>query len=68
MTQLFYLPKEVGISHSIFEGDSQHVINTLHSSDTSHSSFSHLIKDIIFLASSLQNYYFSYFNKKGNAV
>ena len=40
--------KEVGISHSIFEEDSELVINTLHSSDTSHPSFGHLIKDIYF--------------------
>ena len=62
--------KEVGISHSIFEEDSELVIliNTLHSSDTSHSSFGHLIKNIISSASFLQNYYFYYFYRKCNAV
>lgn len=51
---------EVGLQQSIFEGDSEFVINSLCGLGMLNSQVGHIIKDILSLANSFQNYSFSH--------
>ena len=59
---------EVGISNSIFEGDSKISINALRKGQLLHSSFGHIIRDILFSTNSLQSFSFSHIYKQGHAL
>ena len=59
---------EVGISNSIFEGDSKISINALRKGQLLHSSFGHIIRDILLSTNSLQSFSFSHIYKQGHAL
>lgn len=51
---------ELGIHHSVFEGDSEVVCNVLKSADFDHSSISQFVKDILSIMSSRRTFSFSH--------
>ena len=51
---------ELGMSRSIFEGDSEIVYKALKSVDVGHSSIGQYVKDIMSISGSLQTFSFSY--------
>ena len=59
---------EIGLRSSIFNGDSTTSISALRGRTLLHSSSSHLIKDILSLASSSQSFSFSHTHRQGNAL
>ena len=59
---------EIGLRSSIFNCDSTTSISALRGRTLLHSSSSHLIKDILSLASSSQSFSFSHTYRQGNAL
>ncbi|XP_050258923.1 uncharacterized protein LOC126703913 [Quercus robur] len=59
---------ELGMSQSIFEGDSEIVYKALKSVDVGHSSIGQYVKDIMSISSSLQTFSFSHTRRQGNCV
>jgi len=58
----------IGISQSIFEGDSEIAINFLKQGDTLRSAYGHLIKDSLVHVNSLQSSFFSHIYRQSNIV
>lgn len=63
-----YFVHKIGIPFSILKGDQEISTNAFWHGNFSSSSFSHLIKDIMFSVSSLQNYSFQHTFRQGNAL
>ena len=59
---------EIGITHSVFEGDSEIIDKALSTDVTPLSSFGHMVKDTKSIASSLVNFSFSHTRRQGNFV
>ena len=59
---------EIGISHSVFEVDSEIIDKALSTDVTPFSSFGHIVEDTKSIASSLVNFSFSHTRRQGNFV
>ncbi|XP_030923075.1 uncharacterized protein LOC115949956 [Quercus lobata] len=59
---------ELGITQSIFEGDSKIVYKALKARDVGLSSIGQFVKDIMSIAGSLQTFSFFYIRRQGNCV
>ena len=59
---------ELGMSQSIFEGDSEIVYKALKSVDVGHSSISRYVKDIMSISGSLRTFSFSHTRRQSNCV
>ena len=56
---------EIGITHLVFEGDSEIIDKALSTDVTPLSSFGHMVKDTKSIASSLVNFSFSHTRRQG---
>ena len=63
-----YFVQELDLQGSIFEGDSELSISAIKNQCFHHPSCGHLIKDIMFSVSSIQNYSFFHIRRQGNAL
>ena len=59
---------KIGLQQCQFEGDSEIGIKALQMGDMFSSSFSHLVRDILILVTSLQSFFLSHIVRQGNAV
>nr|XP_023909157.1 uncharacterized protein LOC112020832 [Quercus suber] len=59
---------ELGISQSVFEGDSEVVYKALEAGDVGYSSIGQYVKDIMSIVGSLQTFSFSHIRRQGNCV
>ena len=59
---------EMGFQNSIFEGDSEFIINSLWGKGSVNSQDGHIVQDILSYANSLQSFSFSHVNRQGNAI
>ena len=59
---------ELGISQSVFEGDSEVVCKALKATNMGHSSIGQFVKDIMSIVGSLQTFSFSHTGWQGNCV
>ena len=59
---------ELGMSQSIFEGDSEIVYKALKSVDVGHSSISRYVKDIMSISGSFRTFSFSHTRRQSNCV
>ena len=59
---------ELGMSQSIFEGDSEIVYKTLKSVDVGHSSIGQYVKDIMSISGSFRTFSFSHTRRQSNCV
>jgi len=59
---------ELGISQSVFEGDSEVVYKALKVVDVDHSSIGQYVKDIMSIIGSLRTFSFSHIRRQGNCV
>ncbi|XP_030949950.1 uncharacterized protein LOC115973850 [Quercus lobata] len=59
---------ELGMSQSIFEGDSEIVYKALKSVDVGHSSIGQYVKDIMSISGSLRTFSFSHTRRQSNCV
>ena len=59
---------ELGMSQSVFEGDSKVVYKALKAADVGHSSIGQYVKDIMLIVGSLQTFSFSHITRQGNCV
>ena len=59
---------ELGISQSMFEGDSKVVYKALKAVDVGHSSIGQYVKDIMSIIGSLQTFSFSHIRRQSNCV
>ena len=62
------LVQELDFENSIFEGESEIVINPLQNDDRLKSSIGHLVQDTLSFVNSLKGWSFSHIGKQGNAV
>ena len=62
------LVQELDFENSIFEGESEIVINPLQNNDRLESSIGHLVQDTLSFVNSLKSWSFSHIGKQGNDV
>ena len=60
--------EELGLSHAVFEGDSELVVNALVGHCPDRASIGHIIKDCKSLRGLFQTYSFSHVRRQGNGV
>lgn len=58
--------KELGFQTSIFEGDFETIINAIQQQNLLHSSFGHIIREVLSSTSSFQGFSFAHICRQGN--